>query len=62
MEEWVGQWWHKAITRIAATPPNAERVLLADWGYAHTFVPGARTCMVFNIQPISNLSTITING
>lgn len=30
MEEWVGQWWHKAITRIAATPPNAERVLLAD--------------------------------
>ena len=30
MEEWVGQWWHKAITRIAAAPPNAERVLLAD--------------------------------
>ena len=30
MEEWVGQWWHKAITRIAAAPPNAERVLLTD--------------------------------
>jgi nitric oxide reductase NorD protein len=30
MEEWIGQWWHKAIIRIAATPPNAERVLLAD--------------------------------
>lgn len=30
MEEWVGQWWHRAITRIAAAPPNAERVLLAD--------------------------------
>ena len=30
MEEWVGQWWHKAITRIAATPPNPARVQLAD--------------------------------
>ncbi len=30
MEEWVGQWWHRAITRIAATPPNPARVLLAD--------------------------------
>ena len=23
MEEWVGQWWHKAITRMAATAPSA---------------------------------------
>jgi len=30
MEEWIGQWWHRAITRMAATAPNPERVLLSD--------------------------------
>ena len=30
MEEWVGQWWHKAITRMAATAPNPARVQLTD--------------------------------
>ena len=36
MEEWVGQWWHKAITRMAAAPPNAERVQLADDAVFHS--------------------------